>query len=458
MRCRFITRRIVSSMLILHNKLHAVLFATLFSVCGSLMAADKVDSLLSKAQSYLNNGQAEQAYQLLIANELEYAGNTDYDYWLGVSSLAAGQYIMATLAYERVLIITPENLSARFDMGLAYLRMGNNERALQEFERVKQANPQRNIRVLLDEAIAQARVDKTQLTLAERLSGAVSMKVGYDSNLNYSVSEDRLPYLAGLTKYEDFFGKIDAELSYQKPLSSDSQLEFRAFGYTMQPFNESQFASIDANGSVAYQYFFDGQRVEAGLTVGDSWLDGEEYFTKTGGWLGWRKSLDKNSLLDITGLFNRIRYEQAAVESFDYDQALLSTRLITRLPGKPIVGNVGFIGGIDDAVDPATRDGDKHVLGVSFGLQGDVSFASSAYFNMAFTKNNYQKRSFSFGTFTSDYREDKRLDFTAGLIWQLDKDSAVIAELELNQNNSNQTEYSYDRSMVGISFKTSFGD
>jgi hypothetical protein len=290
------------------------------------------------------------------------------------------------------------------------------------------------------------------------LSGAVSMKVGYDSNLNYSVSEDRLPYLAGLTKYEDFFGKIDAELSYQKPLSSDSQLEFRAFGYTMQPFNESQFASIDANGSVAYQYFFDGQRVEAGLTVGDSWLDGEEYFTKTGGWLGWRKSLDKNSLLDITGLFNRIRYEQAAVESFDYDQALLSTRLITRLPGKPIVGNVGFIGGIDDAVDPATRDGDKHVLGVSFGLQGDVSFASSAYFNMAFTKNNYQKRSFSFGTFTSDYREDKRLDFTAGLIWQLDKDSAVIAELELNQNNSNQTEYSYDRSMVGISFKTSFGD
>ncbi len=464
MRCRFITRRIVSSMLILHNKLHAVLFATLFSVCGSLMAADKVDSLLSKAQSYLNNGQAEQAYQLLIANELEYAGNTDYDYWLGVSSLAAGQYIMATLAYERVLIITPENLSARFDMGLAYLRMGNNERALQEFERVKQANPQRNIRVLLDEAIAQARVDKTQLTLAERLSGSLSMKVGYDSNINYATSDDSfLAYLNGFpvllslnpdnVSKSDRFAKLDADIAYQKPIGTDSQLEFRAYGSTLQPFNETQFGTIDINASAAYQKFSGKGRWELGLDAGVSWLDGDDYQQKAGGWLGWRETLNDNNLLDIAGLYHQIRYQQASLEINDYDQTLVVARLIHKIPGKPMIATFGAMAGFEDALY-RSANGDKEFAGVNFGLQGPVSFASSAYINFGLTRSFYQDQNNLF----LETREDDQLDFKAGLIWQLDKQTALTAELDTRNLSSNIPLYSYERAVIGLTLKRAFGD
>ncbi len=468
MPCRKNTANIANKyMLKMKRHLLRNFFTVLLLLISSIALAQTATSkkqLLNEARTLIESGQSQQSYNMLVKHELDYAGQVDFDYWLGVASLAAGQYIMATLAYERVLIIEPENNAARFDMGLAYLRMGNNERALQEFELVRQANPQKNIRIMLDEAIAQARVDKTQLTLSERLSGSLSMKIGYDSNINYSTSDNQfLAYLNGFpvllalnpdnVSKSDKFAHLLADVAYQKPLTAQSLLEFRAYGSALQPFNETQFGTLNANASAAYQYFAGKSRWEAGLDAGESWLDGHDYMEKLGGWLGWRQSQGDSGLIDIAAMYHEMRYQQRSLRINDYDQTLLVGRLLHKMPGKPMVVSFGALAGYEDALY-RSANGDKHLAGLNFGLQGPVSYASSAYINFGFAKSFYQNTNVLF----LQKREDDELDFKVGLIWLLDKQTDISAELEMHSTKSNIPIYSYDRSVLGLTFRKSFGD
>ncbi len=94
------------------------------------------DESVKEAADLIENGKASKAFELLAPLESKLAGSVDFDYLLGIAALESGNPAVATLAFERLLLIRPEFAGARIDLGRAYFKMGSYTRSRIEFTTV----------------------------------------------------------------------------------------------------------------------------------------------------------------------------------------------------------------------------------------------------------------------------------------------------------------------------------
>lgn len=435
-------------------------------LCLQLTAAHASDmqTLLREARELLPS-KPSAAVDLLEDAQLNYAGQPDYDYLLGLAYLASGSYSRATLAFERVLIVRPAHVGARIDSGLAYLKMGNREQALAAFERVLAAHPPEKLRALAEEGrqLAMRKVNQPGIDLRENLRGFFELSLGTDSNLNSATSDatttayfNGVPVLLFLnptsTANSDRVFRFAAGSVYQRPLSDSSQLEVALNAAATAPWKRNEYQSLSTGGSLAYQWFTESSRWSLGGNAGYAWLDDSDYLGYAGFNSGWRKTLNDASLLDLSAAWTQFRYADAARSVNDYDQSLLVGRVLHRLPGRPIIASFALLGVYEDAIS-GRADGDKNFFGASFGLEGDTRFADSGHINFAWSKSLYHRNNQVFAT----QREDSQLDVRTGLNWQLDADWTLSAELSLTAVKSNINIYSYNRNTAMLMLRKDFG-
>ncbi len=156
-----------------------------FTFAGSL-AAQTADTALAplivRAQTLVKEKQAEAAYQLMVAQSHLYAGNPNFDYWLGISALDAKRPGAAVLALERVLALQPNNLQARAELGRALFDLRELDSAKKELTTVQsQAIPEQVSQSLSRYLDAIKQMEKAQ---AQQTQVWVETYLGYDSNLN----------------------------------------------------------------------------------------------------------------------------------------------------------------------------------------------------------------------------------------------------------------------------------
>jgi len=102
---------------------------------------DSYEKLLSDADSLIKSGKPAAAYDLLSPLEFEHAGEVRFDYLIGTAALDSGNPAQATLAFERVLAVSPDFPGARFDMARAYYQLGDMPRARTEFNMALNQKP-----------------------------------------------------------------------------------------------------------------------------------------------------------------------------------------------------------------------------------------------------------------------------------------------------------------------------
>lgn len=107
------------------------------------------DFSLDDAIALIRAGQSDEAYARLVREETQRAGDIEFDYWLGVAALDSQRFVEATLAFERVSVQQPGNLGALVDIGLAYVALGDVERAREAFETAERNDPPRLVRQLI---------------------------------------------------------------------------------------------------------------------------------------------------------------------------------------------------------------------------------------------------------------------------------------------------------------------
>src|SRR5690606_16406807 len=95
------------------------------------------DAKLAEAQRLVNAQKSSEAYELLAPLQAERAGESAYDYLLGISALDSGKALEAVFALERFLMLNPENGPARLELARAYYVMGDIKASRREFETVK---------------------------------------------------------------------------------------------------------------------------------------------------------------------------------------------------------------------------------------------------------------------------------------------------------------------------------
>ena len=148
----------------------------------ALTASAQADpKLLKAAQDLLAANNPKQAYMLLVAEQDRYAGDIEFDYLLGVSSLDSGKIDEAIIAFERVLAVNPKHAGAQMDLARAYYTAGSLDLAEGTFKQLKESHPPAIALMAIDrylEAIAEQRKKRRRI-----LAAWGEMSLGYDSNL-----------------------------------------------------------------------------------------------------------------------------------------------------------------------------------------------------------------------------------------------------------------------------------
>ena len=110
--------------------------AWLLLVFTASAAAADADVDLGPARGLVQQGQYQQAYDLLVPQEATNANNPAFDLLLAKAALGIGDMEKANRLFRRVLEQQPDSLQAHLGLGLAYQALDEDARALIELENV----------------------------------------------------------------------------------------------------------------------------------------------------------------------------------------------------------------------------------------------------------------------------------------------------------------------------------
>lgn len=129
----------------------------------------------------MRNKEPAKAYALLEPEEGEYSGDIGYDYLLGTAALDSGNPDRATIALERVLMVNPQFVGARFDLGAAYYAMGSDDLAKNEFEAVLAKSPPPSTEQSAKNFLKS--IEDRNRAKIQRLSFYIENALGHDDNI-----------------------------------------------------------------------------------------------------------------------------------------------------------------------------------------------------------------------------------------------------------------------------------
>lgn len=429
-----------------------------------LLAANSVAALaadpdLAQAQILLNGGRAAEAYALLAPHEEAQAGDTRFDYVLGVAALDSGKPDKATLAFERVLAVEPNFAGARLDMARAYFQLGDLSRAKAEFETVLQQSPPEAARLTIQrylEAIAQR--EKAKQTVA---TGYVELTLGHDSNVNNSTSQSQIavPALGGLVftlnptnvRQSDRYGLLAAG----GDIAHDIAPGYAVFGGASARYRSNasadqfDFKSAEGHGGIAIS----GQAMlfKATLSGERFYLDHAANRNTVALGADLRRQFDPANFGSVFGQYASYRFETQALAINDFDQLTVGVGWQRTFDdGRSALSASLFAGG-ENAVN-GRADGNKDILGLRLGGQFNLAGRLDAFASIGWQQGAYKQENAAFQA----TRDDKLVDAVAGLNWRLGKTWSVRPQVLHVRNDSNIPIYAYKRTDYSVTLRFDF--
>jgi hypothetical protein len=435
--------------------------AILVSAIVSLAHAAGTEYLL-QVEQMIRQGKGAQAYDLLKPQQFEQAGNPDFDYLLGLSALEAGHPDAATLAFERVLAVSPNFAAARLDMGRAYFALGDLEGARREFALARELNPPPAARATMDKY--EAEIKARESASATRATGYLEAGLGTDGNVTQGPSSSTLflpAFGVNFTmntanqKKADDFSQANAGIALTHRLSERLSL----YGGVDTKWRDHtkvsnlNYASTDWNAGVQGQAGRDTWR--AGVGYNDYILAQQSYrgVTSLGG--EFRRAMTDRQQWMLFGQYAEVRYVQAAQVNNNINQWTGGGGLALRMEtSSPTLVNVSVYGGQEmEAKASAPRvDGDKDFVGlraaVQLGLRSNLDlFATAAVQGASYQRSNilYSKK-----------RNDTLYETSAGAVWRLAPAWSLKPQLSWLVNSSNLSVNDYDRYEASVFVRRDF--
>lgn len=345
-----------------------------------LVAAKPVVDLVSKikeAKALLSKGQSQKAYELLIAEELDGAGDIDFDYVLGTAAIDSGHADDAIFILLRVLNQQSNHAGARLELGRAYYANGDFENSQAQFETVLTQNPPARARELSQQYLVAI---KEQLAVRlTSLTPYVDLRIGFDTNANGATGDgqpfrgvvgvpqsvNNLTLNAQSLEQESAFTALDTGVLYSK--------QFRPRWFVRSGGQVSARVNPSAHfvDSLAFSAFgllekrIGRDFASAGLDVSATYLGGNYNATFIGLNLVGGRQLNKawSGLLQTRIATSRYEKSQAVKDGEDYT---LSASLTRDWSGKR---QLRFTGGIiGQRMTANTAVNSKDLYGMQLGV------------------------------------------------------------------------------------------
>ena len=417
---------------------------------------------MEDASEYLSKGDAAGAYQVLKPEERARAGNPDYDYMLGISAIDSGRPAEAVAAFERVLAVEPNHLQARAELGRAYIAMNEPEAARRELATVEaQESVPDNVRETIDRYVTA--LDTGLSGGGTQIANRLTIRGGYDSNVNNSTSDSRIliPAFAalgfatlgaGATSEDDAFGEVAGRTSLTHGLAIDKQLlldltaSYRA-NSDLDQFNQ---------GLAGLNFGYSQRTPDYGtFTVSGQaqsyWVD-DEVYRYTWGALGqWTYRTAGQTDYAVYLQYSKLNYPSNSVQNANRYTGGLTIGQSLGGAGDPYVYG-GTYAGYEKLTDSAFDHLSYAFGGLRAGGEVGLMPRLRGYLNAAVEVSEYAEPDPLF----LEERSTIRADAVAGLRYSLRDDLTLGTEVAYTRSDSNIVLYDYDRVVASVSLSLDF--
>lgn len=424
------------------------------------MTTFAVDDILLQAKQHLDNGNAQEAYSLLIPLQSERAGDPNYDFLLGSAALELGKNTEAVFALERVLAVQPNSAPARAQIARAYFNLKETETAKREFENVKKQDVPPEVSSTIDRFLdAIARVQEAERTTVH---GWVELGGGWDSNVNSATtgSQVAVPSFGGAiitldsqsTKQDDSFLSFGGGVNFTHPLSKQLSL-FGGFVYQNKSnINETDFSTeyYDANLGLAYRRDRDTLTLAAQYNiyfVENPQLYPDAYRYAKGLTGQWQHDFDSRNQVSVFLQYSDLDYPGQEVRNANryvggagYAHAFGRGTVITYL---------GAYGGLEDEKADGVPQFGHHLYGGRVGAQWNVAEKYALFLSASGERREY-------GGPDPDFdvdRKDTQYNASGGMIYLVRKGLRITPQASWTDNKSNIQIYEFDRVVYQVTMR-----
>lgn len=431
------------------------LIGTVFGVLLVLASSPGfADTVVDQGRQLLDEGKGRAAWELLESRESERAGDTYYDFLLGLAALEVGENTRAVFALERVLALDPSNLRARAEIARAYLALGEAETARQEFETVRRQGVPADVSLTLERYIAAAkRMEKGERAT---LNGYVEAQFGYDSNVNAGPNRSSITFPSGFSvplppdvkANEDVFAQLGAGANASLPVNANLSFLAGVSGSSRGNFDKGQFniGSADANAGAVVSL---GRNVltlmgQAGLVT----LESSNYRSVFGVTGQWQHNLDARNQVSIFGQYAEMNYLTNRQRDVTRRLGGISYAHMWR------EGAVAFGSAYLLNESPERPHNSQHRFdGYGMRLGGRLSVDEKTIF---FGGVSYERRAYAKALPADLGRQDDQYGVVLGATHAIASDWTLTPQLSLTFNRSNLELNDYHREVVSLAIRREF--
>lgn len=399
--------------------------------------------------------QGRDEYQALAAQEVERAGNPEFDYALAIAALDAGLYGEAIIALQRVLAVQPENAPARAELARAYALAGDIDTARQEFTTVVD-DP------TLPDPVRQRftgfvrQFDRQIAGGGSDVSGFVDARSGHDSNINAATELDTIviPLFSflgpgqlgpGAVAQDDEFFDLQGGVSGVTAISRQDRLFASVLGNWRANFGSTAFDQAALTGTAGYAHSFASQDVVSlSVQAQQFWLGSDPFRTSIGVIAQYTRNLDRGRALTVSAQWNRFDFDGDPLR--DADRYAVGVGYVTQ----NIAANI--TGGKEETRRAAGDAQSNTFVSASIGGEFTVTEHIALVGGAALDLRRYDAADPLFLT----ERADERLDLTGGAKFVLTERLFITPRVTYTRNWSNIALFDYDRWTVSAGLRFEF--
>ncbi len=441
-------------------------YVRLGALLGSLLCTGHVAATetAEEIQRLLSAGSAGPAYELGLDRLAKEAGNPDFDFAFGLAALQVGKAAQAAFAFERILLLYPENDRVRLELGRAQFTLGNFLEARTQFEIVLTHNPPPNVQERVK--LFLAKIKEQEKAVRPVFHAYVATRLGYDSNVNAGPGDQLVP-VSGLGTVVLAPGAVElsgnfleAELAGEvlRPISKKKALFGKAAGVIRKNFDvENDFddefdtARVLLRGGISFL----GKRsiLRLPLQYENIWLnsdDLEDFRRIFLAGIEWERSLGASDRIMPFGQLGAVRYPEQSFR--DVNLGVAGVTWIHRFARANKEFRVGlYVGTEDNVEDGAAAEAIARDYVGLFGLfQWNPTPRQLLFVNATLQASDYEGPQPVF----AEVREDDYYALTAGWNWRWRPKWTINLELKYEKQESNLDIFTYDRTQVfgGVRF------
>ena len=419
--------------------------------------ADGLD--LELARKLIVDGKPGDAYILLEPYEFEQAGNTKFDYLLGLAALNSGQAGKASLILERVLAVDSLHAAARVDLGRAYYLLGDTERARAEFEHAQGLNPPPAALMTIRQYLR--KIETPDYITPTRLNGYFEAGIGYNNNVNNSTSQSQItvPILlnsqlalnsANIKTADGYWGLATGGEAI-RPISTDWSLYA---GLDIRSRNDLKYHNFDfiaADGRIGASFNRNAELIKGGLLVGQFDL-GAAINRKTSGFnIEWRHACNSANQSILFGQHILYRYPDLTLASNNFNQTIAGGGWIHSFAdGRTTIFSSVFGGNEHDT--NLRIDGGKSIQGLRLSWQSSTGRNLEMFASGGVQRGKYDRTNSAFLV----VRDDQQYDLTGGFNYRYTPDWILRPQISLIQNQSNIIVNRYDQADFSLTLRRDF--